>query len=186
MNDVTVELLGLLAPLLNDDITSETDLDPSARSAAVEPAMLQQALMNLCTNARDAMPDGGALTIETRAIHLTEAVDKARPGDYVRLAVRDTGCEIPDDLRDRILEPFFSTKEPSKGTGLGLSMVYTILQQHHGYLEIESEVNRGTTIAMHFPVVPQPADSSDDTLPQLLDHLSDFSAVQPFCEVSQP
>lgn len=152
INEVIVELGQLMEPLLDGDIEFRIDLNAGRRVAA-EPAMLLQALMNLCINARDAMPDGGTLTIETRHVHLAEAIDKALPGDYVRVAVCDTGCGIDAEIQERVLEPFFTTKPPGKGTGLGLAMVYTILQQHCGFIQIESEVGCGTTIALHFPVL---------------------------------
>jgi signal transduction histidine kinase len=114
--------------------------------------LLETALLNLALNGRDAMPDGGVLEIETRNVVVDEGtVAGCAPGSYVRLSVTDTGCGIPPEVRDRVFEPFFATKEVGKGTGLGLSMVYGFVRQSDGHVTIESTVGVGTTVALYLP-----------------------------------
>jgi two-component system, cell cycle sensor histidine kinase and response regulator CckA len=119
--------------------------------------MIEQVLMNLVVNARDAMPAGGNLTITTGAKTLNkeqvEQTPGASPGLHVCLAVSDTGSGIIPEILPHIFEPFFTTKEAGKGTGLGLATVYGIVQQHHGWISVTSEINQGTTLQIHFPAV---------------------------------
>jgi len=121
----------------------------------VDTGDLQDVLINLALNARDAMPDGGFLIIETGNKHLDEEYFKRNPpgksGDYVMLSVSDSGKGIPSEFKDRVLEPFFTTKESGKGTGLGLSMVYGFVQRSNGHLKIYSEPGDGTTIKVYLP-----------------------------------
>lgn len=122
----------------------------------VDRSMIEQLLMNLAINARDAMPDGGELQIGMNRITLTNteaATLELAPGSYVRLTVADTGCGIPADLLPRIFEPFFTTKEIGKGTGMGLSVVYGIVQQHNGAIQVESTVGLGTTFTIYLPAI---------------------------------
>ncbi len=122
----------------------------------VDPAQLETALLNLTLNGRDAMPDGGVLTIEARNVFLDEeAVAGVAPGPYVKLAVIDTGCGVPPETLDRVFEPFFTTKEVGKGTGLGLSMVYGFVKQSDGHVTIESTVGVGTTVTLYLPKTTQ-------------------------------
>jgi CheY-like chemotaxis protein len=117
--------------------------------------MIEQVIMNLSVNARDAMPRGGHLTITTEAVKITAgraAVHpESREGDFVCLSVTDDGCGMDQATMDRIFEPFFTTKEVGKGTGLGLATVYGIVKQHEGWIEVASEVGHGTTFSLYFP-----------------------------------
>jgi signal transduction histidine kinase len=136
----------------------------------VDPALLETALLNLALNARDAMPNGGLLEIETRNIVVEEgAVVGCLPGSYVRLSVRDHGCGMPPGVLDRVFEPFFTTKEVGKGTGLGLSMVYGFVRQSGGHIAIESAPEKGTTVALYLPKAIQKADAElDDVQPEAI------------------
>jgi len=120
-----------------------------------DPGMMDQILLNLAVNARDAMPKGGQICIETSAVKLDPAAaaqsPPARPGSFVCLSLSDTGCGIPPQILPRIFEPFFTTKEVGKGTGLGLATIFGIVQQHQGWLNVQSEVGRGTTFRIYLP-----------------------------------
>jgi two-component system NtrC family sensor kinase len=130
---------------------------PSPEAAIVEgdDGQLQQALLNLCLNARDAMPNGGVLVVECAVVTLDEEraaqLADGKPGEYVMMKVTDSGTGIPPEIRHRVFEPLFTTKEPGKGTGLGLSVVYGIVRSHNGHLTLESEVDSGTIFTMFFP-----------------------------------
>ena len=123
----------------------------------VDTGQIGQVLMNLATNARDAMPDGGVLTITTSAVELTAEFFKSRPmgrsGRYAALSVIDTGTRIDGDIQKKMFEPFFTTKGVGKGTGLGLAIVLGIVEQNDGYLLVESHPGKGTTFTVYLPVV---------------------------------
>ncbi len=155
LNTCVDETAQMLRRTIDPRITLETKTSPNLGTVLVDPGQMNQVLMNLCINARDAMPDGGRLTLETVNVVLDEdharlTVD-AQPGEYVRLRVRDTGHGIPADIRPRIFDPFFTTKELGKGTGLGLAMVFGIIKQHKGWIECHSEVGRGTRFDIYLP-----------------------------------
>ncbi len=158
--DITQMLLGmeqLLRRTLGEHIECKFLLDRELWLARVDPGQLSSALLNLVLNARDAMPEGGNLTVEARNASLDQAYaelhEEARPGDYVMVAVTDTGSGMTPEVASRAFEPFFTTKEVGKGTGLGLSMVYGFAQQSGGSMEISSEPGHGTVIKLFFPRV---------------------------------
>jgi CheY-like chemotaxis protein len=156
LNDVVADTEIMLRRLIGEDIIVSLSLDPSLRRIKADPGQIQQILMNLVVNARDAMPQGGTLSIETKNI----TVDKeycqshpgARPGEFALLAVIDEGTGIDEQTRAHIFEPFFTTKEVGKGTGLGLAMVFGIAKRSGGYIHVESEMGRGTSFELYFPV----------------------------------
>jgi two-component system cell cycle sensor histidine kinase/response regulator CckA len=132
---------------------------PGLPDVLADPTQVHQIAMNLCVNARDAMPDGGSLTIglDRRTIDdlaAAQAGPGVAPGDYLAVSVRDTGTGIPPEILPRLFDPFFTTKEEGQGTGLGLAICKRIVDQHHGALEVESEVGEGTTFCVTLPVRP--------------------------------
>jgi PAS domain S-box-containing protein len=145
----------LLARLLNESIRIEVDIDPAVGRIRTDPAQLEQAIVNLVVNARDAMPQGGTLTLAVRSIRITreqvEAVEGVRPGPGVELSVTDTGLGMDPATRARAFEPFFTTKALGAGTGLGLAMVYGFVRQSGGIVEVESVPGEGTTVRLIFP-----------------------------------
>ena len=158
----TISTLGrLLSRLLGADVEVRTELAPSVPPILGDPGQLEQAIINLAVNARDAMPDGGRLVLSTRIEDYDEAAARANPpmtpGRYIVLRVSDTGQGMSRDTLAHIFEPFFTTKEPGKGTGLGLSMVYGTLKQIGGFIFADSEIGRGTTFRLYFrPAATEP------------------------------
>jgi signal transduction histidine kinase len=152
---------GLLARLVPEDVALTIDLDDAAGNIHADPTQLEQVLMNLVVNARDAMPCGGSLTIETRRTELKEELagvpGPVPPGAYVRCRVTDTGCGMPDEVRVRVFEPFYTTKEAGRGTGLGLATVYGVVKQTGAFIRVESAVGRGTTFELFFPCATETA-----------------------------
>ncbi len=157
LNHVVGEMTDLLRRTIGDTISIREKLAPGLWRAMIDRGQLENALLNLVVNARDAMPDGGSLTISTENAMLRGDVSgetqEVAPGDYVMLAVSDTGTGMPPDVVNRIFEPFFTTKEFGKGSGLGLSMVYGLVRQSGGHVLVDSEVDRGTTIRLYLPRV---------------------------------
>ncbi len=156
LNLLIVDMVEMLRRLVRSDVELTTKLDATLGRIEADPSQFEQVIMNLVLNARDAMPAGGRLEIETRATRL-DADDPARPldrppGDYATLAVRDTGVGMDDETLSRIFEPFFTTKEEGRGTGLGLATVYGIVRQSGGYIVASSEVGVGSTFVCHFPI----------------------------------
>ncbi len=152
---LVADLLKMLQRLLGDDIEIETALDPSVGTVEADPGQIQQLLVNLTVNARDAMPDGGRLLIETADETVddeqAEAYPGAMPGQYVVLAVADTGVGMTEEVRSHLFEPFFTTKELGKGTGLGLATCHGIVRQMGGHIRLYSEPGRGTTFRIYLP-----------------------------------
>ena len=150
LNGIVVELETMLRPLIGEDILLTTQLDPALGPIEADPGQLHQVVMNLVVNARDAMPAGGALAIETANADVEDEGDGSiPPGRYVTLTVRDAGEGIDEVTLSQIFEPFFTTKESDKGTGLGLATVYGIVKQSGGYVAVESEVGVGSEFTIY-------------------------------------
>lgn len=150
----------ILQRLIGEQIQIVTVLHPHTGHAMVDPVQLEQVIMNLVLNARDAMPDGGLLNIETDNVDLDDTFVKAHPGSaagpHVKIMVQDAGCGMDQETLAHIFEPFFTTKPPGKGTGLGLATVYGIVKQSRGYIDVVSEPGRGSRFTVYFPRVGQP------------------------------
>ncbi len=156
VNDVLRGMEKMLRRLIGEDIVLTLDLQRGAGFINIDPGQIHQIIMNLAVNARDAMADGGALSIATKALTLAAEHLPGRPeivpGPYLVLTVSDTGCGMPPEVQRHLFEPFFTTKESGKGTGLGLATVYGIVKQSGGYVWATSEVGRGTAFTLHFPL----------------------------------
>ena len=155
INQLVTSMGELLQRSINESIALDMRLTGQLWTAEADPNQLESALLNLVINARDAMPNGGNLTVETTNRHLdsvfTAAYGTLKPGDYVELSVSDTGCGIPESVMGRVFDPFFTTKPIGQGTGLGLSMIYGFARQSHGHVTIHSEVGKGTTVSLFLP-----------------------------------
>jgi CheY-like chemotaxis protein len=158
--EVVANIEPMLRRMIGEDLTLRTVLDPQTGNVLADASQLEQVLMNLAVNARDAMPDGGQLTISTGTGAVREDEENkhpdARPGPYVFLAVTDTGCGIAPEHIPHIFEPFFTTKEIGKGSGLGLATIYGIVAQHDGWISITTKKERGTTFRICFPEFKAP------------------------------
>lgn len=181
INQLVTSMGELLQRSINESISLDMRLSEQLWTAEADPNQLESALLNLVINARDAMPNGGRLIVETTNRHLdsvfTAAYGSLTPGDYVELSVSDTGCGIPESVMGRVFDPFFTTKPIGQGTGLGLSMIYGFARQSRGHVIIHSEVGKGTTVSLFLPrfvgeVIPQ------QTLnPTLLPYATDGETV---------
>jgi two-component system, cell cycle sensor histidine kinase and response regulator CckA len=156
INEAIQASTALLEPLMGDHVQFQTRLDPVIRPVRADRSQLEQVIMNLALNARDAMPDGGTLTLATTGVTVTEDQTRlhpdARRGAYSKLSVTDTGMGMARDTLARIFEPFFTTKEPGQGVGLGLSTVHGAVKQSGGFVTVESELGRGTTFGLYLLV----------------------------------
>jgi signal transduction histidine kinase/CheY-like chemotaxis protein len=156
VNALIIDSARLLRPTLGEQIEIDSMLADDASPALVDPTQLTTAILNLALNARDAMPDGGKLTLETRNVYLdadyASMNNEVTPGNYVMIAVNDSGHGIPAGLLDKVFDPFFTTKDVGKGSGLGLSMVYGFIKQSSGHVKIYSEQDHGTTVKLYLPL----------------------------------
>jgi len=167
LNDVIGNLTKMLGRIIGEDINLQCNYAANLPSVQADEGMMEQVVMNLAVNARDAMPKGGELFIGTDRV-ATDATSvlanpEARAGEFVCLSMRDTGCGMTPEIKSRIFEPFFTTKGVGKGTGLGLATVYGIAKQHQGWIEVESHLGMGTTFKIFLPASPRPLASAVQT-----------------------
>jgi len=159
LNEVVSTMTKMLRRLLGEDITLQVNYAPHLPLVHADPGMMEQVLMNLSINARDAMPKGGKLFVDTAMVKFDEAAARrmpgASPGEYVCLTVKDTGKGIPPEVMPHIFEPFFTTKDVGKGTGLGLATVYGIVQQHRGWVKVSSKVKEETVFQVFLPAIAE-------------------------------
>ncbi|HTI99588.1 MAG TPA: ATP-binding protein [Dongiaceae bacterium] len=167
LNEVVANITKMLQRLIGEHIVLEARHASGGALVQADPSMLEQVLINLAVNSRDAMPKGGRLVIQTETVMFEAAAGAAnphrQPGNFVRLRVTDTGSGINPQHLPHIFEPFFTTKEIGKGTGLGLATVFSIVQQHHGWIEVESRPEIGTSFAIYLPQLPQGTITSRQT-----------------------
>jgi len=168
LNEVLGDMDKMLRRLLGEDVALQTISAPALGSVKVDPGQMEQVIMNLAINARDAMPVGGKLTIETANVALDKDYANKHcaiePGQYVMVAVSDAGFGMDEKVQSQIFEPFFTTKEKGKGTGLGLATVYGIVKQSGGYIWVYSEPGRGTSFKIYFPMVAEEAESLEKSV----------------------
>lgn len=166
LNAVLADIATMLHRLIGEHVELRTVLDPNLDAVKADPTQIEQIVFNVCVNARDAMPEGGTITIETAAVEVDEKLAAQhfpmKPGSYVRLAVSDTGIGMDSETLSHIFEPFFTTKGPDQGTGLGLATVYGIVKQSGGYVWAYSEPGQGSTFSVYLPTVNEEAESRND------------------------
>ena len=162
MNDLVVNLQKMLARLIGEHVELTLDMSAKMDSVKVDPGQMEQVLTNLAVNARDAMPTGGRLSIQTTNIifgsEIARLDPELEPGPYVQVTVNDVGVGMPANVVSRVFEPFFTTKRVGEGTGLGLSTCYGIVKQHKGHIVVDSELGKGTTFTIYIPAIAEPAD----------------------------
>jgi nitrogen-specific signal transduction histidine kinase/CheY-like chemotaxis protein len=171
VNHVLESTQQLLRQTLPPDVVIELDLESGLPFILTDPNQIEQAVINLAVNAKDAMPRGGVISLHSRLRNTPPACltaeNPARQVPYVEICVADAGEGIPSEIRDRIFDPFFTTKAPGKGTGLGLSIVYSIMENHHGCVLVDSEPGRGTQFRLYFPAMEEmPFIPTESTGPQ--------------------
>ena len=181
LNDIVTDMGKMLRRLIGEDIELLTIVQPNLEAINADPAQLQQIIMNIAINARDAMPKGGKFILETGNVVLDREYARehptVQPGLYAMLAFSDNGIGMDEETRARIFEPFFTTKKQGKGTGLGLSTVYGIVKQSGGHIWTYSEPGKGTTFKIYFPKVKAPRRKTDQTHKVLPDRHGDGKTV---------
>ncbi len=168
LNKILMEMTETLQHLMGKEVEVQIIPNPELKAVKIDPGQMEQVLLNMAINAADAMPNGGKFLLETSNVTLDEAYVRPfaglKSGDYVMLAISDTGFGMSEEVKARVFEPFFSTKGVGEGTGLGLSACYGILRQSHGHISVYSEVARGSTFKIYLPQVEQPAKTSTSRL----------------------
>lgn len=163
LSTLVAELVKFIGKVVGEHIEVKTSLEKDVPTIHADRGQVEQVVMNLCLNARDAMPEGGRLVVETQDVYLEEEYVRQnpymKPGRYALLTVSDTGVGMDEKTRERVFDPFFTTKGPDKGTGLGLAMVYGIVKQHGGFIHLYSEPGKGTAFKAYFPVIEDPPDA---------------------------
>ena len=163
LNETALHMTKMLQRILGEDIVLRAEYSPALPLIQADVGMMEQIILNLAVNARDAMPEGGTLTIQTKVAPLPASENHPQADSQcVCLAITDTGTGIPPEILPRIFEPFFTTKEVGKGTGLGLATVYGIIQQHHGEITVHSEPGKGTSFKVYFPIATTPSSSTTE------------------------
>jgi len=166
LNNEIQRINNFLKNFIGEDIKIETILAREDLTIIADRGQIEQIMMNLAANARDAMPDGGVLTIETELVELNDSFITihgfGRPGMYILLSVTDTGTGMDEETRQKIFEPFFTTKDMGKGTGLGLAIVYGVVQQHEGYINVYSQPGKGTTFRIYLPTIKAELDPEEE------------------------
>jgi PAS domain S-box-containing protein len=181
LNAIVKDMSNLLGRMIGEDVTLDLNVSNRTRNILADPGQVEQVLMNLAVNARDAMPQGGIFSIEMADVELdekfTQKHEGSTTGSFVRLRVKDTGKGIkPEELR-KIFEPFYTTKEKGKGTGLGLATVYGIVKQHNGYIYVSSKINSGSTFDVYLPVVHSKTKAIKEEDPQAIFYRSETVLV---------
>jgi len=170
MNEQITNLLGFLQTLLGTSVQLDFEPDPALGATYADATQWEQVLVNLCLNARDAMPMGGNLKLVTQQVEIAPHTQHISPylpaGSYVLVQVKDTGTGMDEQVQARLFEPFFTTKEVGQGTGLGLAMVYGIVKQHHGTIQVQSQPGKGTTFSLYLPAIEHSQESVEEQLPQ--------------------
>jgi two-component system cell cycle sensor histidine kinase/response regulator CckA len=169
LNEQIPSLLKLLYALMGKSVQIDFHADPTLRHVYADATQLEQILVNLCLNARDAMPMGGNLELMTKQIEIAPGSQHSnphlQPGSYVLMRVKDSGIGMDERTQARLFEPFFTTKEVGKGTGLGLAVVYGIVKQHQGFIQIQSQPGQGSTFSLYFPAVTPGAEMGMEQVP---------------------
>jgi len=181
LNQTILSTVNMLKRLIGDTVHIEWYLDPALKTVLIDPSQMEQILLNLAVNAKDAMPSGGTLTFRTEMAQIDDEAAashlEAHPGTFVKLTVSDTGQGIPEDVIPYVFEPFFTTKERGKGTGLGLSVIYGIVKQCGGWVNVTSSKNNGTHFSLYFPAQNTKADVSGEEKHPVFDGPTTLSGI---------